>query len=122
MTQPTIGYFGTNLSTYGHYVWRLSGDSFGMSTLDMPFHFYQYPEVENGAEKTKGHAQFIQAHGYSIIAIEGSCVDKRGGTKSVFYQEGEHTQEEMIALIRSIPVAAEIINKMPFPVPMFNKA
>lgn len=75
-------YFGTNLSEYGHYRWKIINDVLQYESLkfdDLPFH----PEYLTNNLK-KGEISFYQSNNYSVIAICGSPIDKRTGTKSVF--------------------------------------
>ena len=112
-------YFGTDTTTHGHYLWKLIEDQIlgrNLNLKDLPFNPEEMPRREKEETRKKGDVEYYQEHGYSIIAIEGSCVDTRWGTKSVFFVKGELTQREMIGLIKSIPIANHIICQMPFEV------
>ena len=112
MDMKTLNYFGTDLSSAGHYFWVLIEGSIVNSRVffhDLPFH----PEGLTG-DLVKGKWVFDTFMGYSILAIAGSCTDDRGGTKSVFWIYEEVTKEELIGIIHHNTAAMKIINKFPF--------
>lgn len=107
-------YFGTNLTTHGHYTWDLSGDYMRKTGLmpNTPFDPYAINKSE-----IKGSIVFCKDFaGFTIIAIEGSCIDNRNGTKSVFWVKENLSKEEMIECIMSNKHSKSIINAMPFDV------
>lgn len=81
----------------------------------IPFNPEELPKKRDHC-MDKGFAEFYHIGGYSIFAIEGSCKDTRGGTRSVFFVKEELTQEEMKARILSFPIAVKMIEQMPFSV------
>lgn len=118
-----IEYFGTDLRTHGHYLWKLKGDSMqpnGEYLGNLPFNPEDYPKWEKGAVYSKGDAQFIQVNGCSIIAIEGSCVDNRWGSKSVFFVRQLINKEQLINMIQTTFSANAIITQMPFEINWTN--
>ena len=77
-----VYYFGTDLNTHGHYTWDLSGESMKKAGLMPQVPFNPYEINKSGV---KGSVVFCKDFaGFTIIAIEGSCVDSRNGTKSIF--------------------------------------
>lgn len=108
-------YFGTNLRCAGHYRWVLNRESFPyentLDVSDLPFH----PEKLTYGLK-KGETSFLNIEGYTVLAISGSPVDQRGGTKSVFWVKKEISRNEMINEIMSNPLGKKIIEQMPFEV------
>ena len=108
-------YFGTNLDEHGHYTWDLSGDymtKIGLLPKNTPFN----PE-ELTNNLPKGNVVFCKDYaGFTILAIAGSCIDKRGGTKSVFWEKENISKEEMIERIMANKHSKTIINAMPFDV------
>lgn len=111
----THNYFGTNLDRAGHYFWRLEGER--ISNLNLNFKDFPFdPEELTKKIPIKGTTLFYWIGGYSICAIVGSCADDRNGTKSVFFFKEDLSIKELIDKITSIPIAKEIIDKMPFPV------
>lgn len=108
-------YFGTSLTSHGHYTWDLSGDSMVKKRLmpNTPFNPYEL----NKSQK-KGSVVFCtdNNNGLTIIAIEGSCIDNRGGTKSVFWVYEILSKEEMIEILMSNKHSKKIIEAMPFDV------
>lgn len=113
-----MNYFGTELNESGHFFKRLSGNQLVRSLLrfqDLPFNPESLP-VSKNKNREKGDVEFYNAFGYSILAIEGSCSDQRGATKSIFWLEKIITYEMMMEKLWSIPVFKEIIDKMPFDV------
>lgn len=106
----TIRYFGTDLSSAGHYFWQMGTESlYGLNFKDFPFNPERMPTSQRN-----GDVEFYHIDGWSIMAICGSCKDKRPGSKSVFFIKQEMPDNELLNLIRSIPIANKIINAMPF--------
>lgn len=110
-------YFGTTLNSSGHFFFELEGNSIHRAKRqynlsDLPFN----PEGLPYPAKRNGYMQFHQYCGFTILAITGSCHDTRSGSKSVFFVEEIISQDEMKARILSIPIAKQIIEKMPFKV------
>jgi hypothetical protein len=108
-------YFGTSTTTAGHYFWTLSErmESSRMWFRDIPFN----PEQLLGKRQVdKGQAFYFQIEGYSIIHIEGSPYDKRGGSKSVFWVHGDVPCDVLVALIGQNEPAKKLISAMPFEV------
>jgi hypothetical protein len=120
-----MNYFGTSLTSHGHYFFKLRGDQMNDIGLSFPkgegIPIMKYKEWPFNPEKMpdsrmKGDAEYYQINGYSIYAICGSCKDERGGTKSVFFTTETLTKEELKDKILSIPIAKSIIDQMPFKV------
>lgn len=107
-----LEYFGTNLTEAGHYRWELNGDRMAGSNLrlrDLPFN---PEELTNNLQF--GEVIFYQGGGFTVLGISGSCRDKRGGTKSIFFTKEILTRGEMIDKILNVPIAKNIIEAMPF--------
>lgn len=107
-------YFGTDLRQAGHYRWILSESGMrenGLRCNDLPFN---PEELTNNLQK--GETAFYQGGGFTVIAIAGSPIDKRPGTKSVFWLKETLSKEEMIQRIKSNQAANSIIEAMPFDV------
>lgn len=115
-----IQYFGTTLDEAGHYLFELSGQYLRKMPMarfyELPFNPEGLPHIKTGERRIKGTTQFYRFAGYSILAIEGSCYDTRGGTKSVFYTEQEISQEEFKQILLAIPIVQKMIEKMKFEV------
>lgn len=113
-------YFGTNLDEHGHYYWRLEGNKMydrGVRLLrTLPFNPEEMPRYDKGETQRKGDVRYYQEGGFSIIAICGSCVDNRWGSKSVFFIKDQLTKTQMMNAILAIPAAKAIIDAMPFKV------
>lgn len=112
-------YFGTNLSSAGHYFFELEGEIIRRTNLwfsDLPFDPEKMPSYEKGEVQNKGDVKFYHSNGYNICAINGSCIDKRWGCKSVFFTTENLTNIELMEKILSIPVAKKMIEQMPFEV------
>lgn len=110
-----MNYFGTDLTSRGHYLFEIEGNGVYRSRLQLeklPFN----PEGLPYKKHNNGDVGFYNAFGLTILAICGSCKDERPGSKSVFWVEGSFTQEEMKEKILSIPVGAEMIKRMKFTV------
>lgn len=118
-----LHYFGTDISSAGHYFFILKGNHFCNSRVnfkDLPFNPEGLPlSKTNGDVETFLITDFKRGKFYCILAICGSPVDRRGGCKSVFWIEGGD-MKTLDTVIRETPVAMEIINKMPFNVEGFK--
>ena len=115
LPSPELQYFGTDLSSYGHYFWKLEGEQLRRSKVffdDLPFN----PEQLLPAGTEKGLIWYGQVGDYAICAIAGSCFDKRGGTKSVFWTQASLASHQWKAAILSMPIARKMIEQMPFDV------
>jgi len=111
-----MNYFGTSLTSSGHYMWELDGISMkqiGLFIRELPFDPEKMPNDGKGGTP-KGFSEFKNIGEYSILAIAGSCIDRRDGTKSVFFIKEKVDKGEMISRIKSIPIAAKIIEALPF--------
>jgi len=108
-----MNYFGTDLNSAGHYFWELEGETFIKKDYNfkiVPFNPENLPMINN----KKGHVEFHNAFGYSILAIAGSCADSRWATESIFWVKETISYSEMKEKILSIPIAKQILDKMPF--------
>lgn len=111
-----LEYFGTDLRNAGHYFWNVS--EYGLSHSgrvfgSTPFDPEKLPEWNDKKYVVPvGYTQFFQKEGYSVYAIAGSVVDKRGGCKSVFFVNALITQEELIQLIEASPEASTIVDTL----------
>lgn len=125
-----IFYFGTSLDSKGHFFWQVEDDhiiskglSFpkgsGISLANMkhwPFNPEDMPKEVEGKGRTKGNASYYRENGYTICAIEGSCLDDRPGTKTVFFTDEKLRFGEFAVKLTTIPIIKKIIQKMPFKV------
>jgi len=101
-------YFGTDLTTAGHYTWDLDApymNKIGLLPSDTPFN---PEELTRGL--SKGETIFYQGGGFTLIGISGSCIDKRPGTKSIFWVDEIVDRTQMVKLIHLNKHAAQIIN------------
>lgn len=109
-----MDYFGTNLTEHGHYRFELKENTMVKLYYDFdkfPFH----PEYLTN-NLSKGEIIFYKGGGYTVLGISGSCKDSRPGTKSIFWLKGNLTFSELKERIMNIPIAKNIIDKMPFDV------
>jgi hypothetical protein len=105
-------YFGTNLTNCGHYFWRVSEGGHNLIAEPSSNTFKSIPFNPEGLTmglKRKGESIFLNIEDYSILAIEGSPYDVRGGSKSVFFIDEILTEEEMRERVESIPICKKII-------------
>lgn len=107
-----INYFGTSLDTHGHYFWILDNDTLRKSEI----WFSKIPFNPEDYRLMNGETKFEYVEDYSILRIGGSCYDKRGGCKSVFFIKEILSQDQMFIKLRNTPIFMEIINQMPFKV------
>lgn len=105
-------YFGTSLTEHGHYRRNIDGGFSSHSSIrfdDLPFH----PEHLTNTSRL-GEVVFYQSEDYTVIAINGSCVDHRPGSKSVFWEKEYLTKDDMIKRIIANPIANKILKQMKF--------
>lgn len=123
LEQLELFYFGTDTENHGHYFWRIDKDRMSCKTLSFPLgegidysmsdKWPFHPERVLKSEK-KGDVEFYNINGYSVLAIVGSCIDERGGTKSIFFACHDFNYEQMIKFVLRNETARKIIDKMPF--------
>lgn len=108
-----LTYFGTALDCAGHYFWDVKFDKITRSPVyfkDLPFE----PEALIDSWLPVGEAVFKRIEGYNILAFSGSCFDKRGGSKTVFFTKDEATLSEMLDYIKAAPILQKMFSQMPF--------
>jgi hypothetical protein len=106
-------YYGTELDCAGHYRMEVQGDQLGWKHLnqrELPFN----PDLLPENPKYYGSCGYYQIGGYSIIAIAGSCYDRRPGCCSVFYIKADMTAKQLYDLIMTTEITKKIISQMPF--------
>jgi hypothetical protein len=109
-----ILYFGTSLHDAGHYLWCGTGNHLQSRKTDFkifPFHPEDFPK--QGKDRIeKGSCFFYTIDGYSILAYEGSIADDRWGSKCVFFTKGIYTNQELLLMVKNIPVYKQIITQL----------
>lgn len=118
-----IYYFGTELTTAGHYFWELDGDGIYRGRIrfeNIPFNPEGMPVPKPGEGLKNGTVKFYHLAHYSICAIQGSPKDTRPGSKSIFFWPVFLREDQMIKTIQDTPIAMKIIKQMPFPVEIFK--
>ena len=122
--KPIIYYFGTNVNGIGHNFYALYDHEVYLNKS-----FFQQVVKEIGFDpetlpkntSVKGAHEFYHINGYSVLAILGSCSDRRAGSKSIFYVNEIVTEAQIAQAILSTPSAKAIIDAMPFDVSLFTK-
>ena len=124
-----INYFGTDLKVPGHYFWELEGNNMYRSRIrfnDIPFNPENLPHIPSflkgeTKKRIKGMWHFYDAFHFKILAIEGSCADKRPGSNSIFWVESRfgYDSTSLIKTVLDVPIAKKIIDSMPFAVNFF---
>lgn len=123
-------YFGTRLDSAGHFFYKLDDHFMGSGSLsfpksdgttitrwsEFPFDPESMPRRKPGESMEKGEVRFYRENGYTICAIEGSCKDKRSGSKSIFFTEENLLFWQLAIKILAIPIARKMIKQMPFEV------
>jgi len=108
-----LNYFGTNLTSSGHYYWSI-GDG-----------FYSYTSLQdsltwNPEGLTKGYQNglvtVITINVLNIIAIDGSPYDRRPGSKSIFWADRNTKFIDLKEAILTLKASKAIIEQMPFEV------
>jgi hypothetical protein len=113
-----LHYFGTDFDCAGHYFWDATGDSLKRSDWSIkqipfsPEHCLPIDTVYARQSTFNGDIVKMQYRMFAIIAISGSVWDKRQGSKTVFFCEGELWELEK--MIRESVIAQFIISKLPF--------
>ena len=110
-----LDYFGTDLTSAGHYFWILQKERLLKSKVwfrDLPFSLEDIVPPYTG----KGLITYLEIDGYYICGISGSCKDNRSGTKSVFWTKEKIDFKDFKNIILSIPIGKQIIEQMPFEV------
>lgn len=110
-------YFGTEIGCIGHYVHQLKSNYIEEVNIKLPFDPENYPKnpIRNG------HSEFHVFEGWSIFAITGSCSDRRGGSKTVFFINEVVSIDDLISLIKESRYAMRIINSLPFDVELIPR-
>lgn len=108
-----IFYFGTSLTTAGHYFHTVKDISlheiYDKSMWEeLPFN----PEELPKNCKKLGEYEYLQIGEYSIIAFLGSPYDRRGGCKSVFFVKANLTENELYEMVTDRPIVLKIIEKI----------
>lgn len=110
-----VKYFGTSLTEKGHYLVDLlsQGLDWNKSTdiNQYPFNIYSFTKGQPNGFVSK---EVIGK--YKIIAIQGSCIDTRGGCVSVFITEENVTIKQFEDYLLNHPWVIKMLNQMPFDV------
>ena len=112
METEIINYFGTELESYGHYIFQLDNDR--MDRIGIRFDHLPFSPENLTNNLPKGEVIFYQGGGFTVIGISGSCKDDRNGTKSIFWVKEIITFNELKDRILNHPVSQLIIKQMPF--------
>lgn len=108
-----LEYFGTDLSSPGHFFWQLDEDRMSQNR-SRGFHNLPFNPENLTSNMENGDVTYYNAFGFSICAIAGSCIDERRGCKSIFWTNDQVDNWKKI--IESIPIAKKVIDQMPFKV------
>jgi hypothetical protein len=115
-------YFGTDTNRAGHYFWKVSDDGKRLNYKGLDFDLLDVDPQDIAKDKQrkfllpKGTVKFILTNKYTVCYIEGSCIDKRWATQSVFWVAGHISFAELKELILSTPIAVEMFEMMDFKV------
>ena len=109
-----MNYFGTDLTTHGHY--RFVLDYHRMSKVTYRFEQLPFHPEELTNNLPKGEVVFYQGGGVTVIGIAGSCKDDRPGTKSIFWIDEIVSFGVLKERIFNTPSAKMIIDQMKFKV------
>lgn len=110
--EPQLFYFGTNLVDYGHYIWKVTPEGLRERSIDfskLPFNPEDYPRHPKGSYLPNGTALYYFEHGYSILAIAGSCVDHRPNSKTVFFAQHLYEPDNFLQFISTFYIVEKII-------------
>jgi hypothetical protein len=108
-----LNYFGTSLDQHGHFLWIASENTLQYNNRSLnllPFS----PEYLNNQYEQNGTVHYITFDDYKIIAIQGSCYDKRPGSHSIFWTQENVSLMELKEALLTIPIIKKIIEQMPF--------
>lgn len=117
--KPDFYYYGTNLTSYGHYFWHVTDTglkSVNIRFQDIPFNPEELPRHPKGSGHyyQDGHCAFYTENGYSIFAITGSCKDHRQNSKTVFFTKGNFTFQQVWEALCDYQVFKDMIGQMKF--------
>ncbi len=99
----------------GHYIFDVSNYP-SMVREGIQFNYLPFHPEQLTNNLSKGEVVFYQGGGFTVIGISGSCIDKRPGTKSIFWVEEILSYDEMKDQILNNIITKKIINSMPFTV------
>ena len=103
-------YYGTELDSYGHYLWELNGR---FTRTGLPHSTLGF-DPEKHRMQPRGHVKFEHEGGWTILYIGGSPKDTRLGTSSVFFLRGDFSRQDFVNLMRSNSVAMSIVERIPY--------
>ncbi len=106
-----IEYFGTNFTEHGHYRWVIED---GLHFQNLIFRDLPFDPERLTNNLPKGETVFYQGGGYTVFGISGSPVDKRGGTKSIFWVDQIISKDKLISILLKNETAKKLIDQMPF--------
>ncbi len=110
-----VKYYGTSLTEKGHYLVYLESQGLDWrKSLDIrkyPFDIYGFTKAQPNGFVSK---EIIGK--YKIIAIQGSCIDARGGCVSVFITEEDVTIGQFEEYLLNHPWVIKMLDMMPFDV------
>lgn len=106
-------YYGTSLTEIGHYI-----HSLGVYGLDLErnINVSKYPfDIYSFSKNTeKGTVIKSEIKNFKIISITGSCIDKRGGTVSVFITNDNVSLDQFEEYIKNHPYCKRMFDQMSF--------
>ena len=112
-----MNYFGTNLTSAGHYFWEVKPEHLLKAEPEVFFNTVPFnPEELTDSYARNGLVKYLRVGDYAICAIAGSCSDSRPGSKSVFWLQADIAPETLKDMILAIPIAKKMIEQMPFEV------
>ena len=110
-----LNYYGTSLASAGHYFWKISENGkelisqiYNIADV-LPFDVEKIVPTETGAKTAYGVVVDNTGLATTYLAFCGSPADKRGGSVSVFFSAGEHSENEMIKAINNTLVCPLIL-------------
>jgi GH15 family glucan-1,4-alpha-glucosidase len=106
-----IHYYGTTIKYTGHYFYEITGDEFRSEKTrfsELDFNPEEYPL--KGMKK--GDQSIFQTGKRTVLFVSGSPIDKRGGSKSVFWVNELISPEKIREILDGNNIFLEIVNKI----------
>lgn len=111
----TMYYFGTAKTTQGFFLFEVTNGVLQIAKFNLrslPFKIEMLPYHPLGLIQKDGTRAYYTFAGWSILAIAGSCVDKRQASTTVFFCEGEMDEQNFYGVAQSLPPIQEVLAKL----------
>lgn len=114
-----IYYYGTSTNQAGHYLWTVRDQklyTYQLNTSDFMYDNFNPETIAGKRILPLGTVIYTRIGKHTIVYIEGSCSDSRGGSKSVFFTDEDFRFGNFVLHMLTIKPFVEIIKQLPFEV------